>query len=469
MQEIFSAADISVQCGRDIVPWNALVEFQSWLTAECFGTREANNAYRPGIIGNYLWRQRGAASFEQMRTCLTSADRFIDLSRLRHAGYAMDENYNNLTLENLLLQHWDAVATNPRDKIFAIFRLASDGDEYDIDVDYQTTVQELFSEVVKSTIRLTGKLSIILPRRPGNPEHNLPSWCPDWSSSEPASKLGNWQDVYPFQVARGSREYCAGLDSIASVRFGATRRSLVAKGFVLDVVRRTSHRPRQPVVPEPKRNCILSLLSRFSATERYSNHPRPAEKFENWYSVLRRTLRANFRRAVTYGTIREGNSSFRKFCRKQHENFFWVLHRATNILSHELPHENRFPDTRDYLERWKRHGKTPKDPGDILETMTDNLRSVCTDMGREEINEHYTNFFVTKEAHLGLGPTEMLMNDQVVVLFGSDVPVVLRWEGSSYRLIGQCYVVGAMHGEMALAQRRRFGVDVDRYPDFEIR
>jgi len=90
------------------------------------------------------------------------------------------------------------------------------------------------------------------------------------------------------------------------------------------------------------------------------------------------------------------------------------------------------------------------------------------DMGRLKINEHYSNFFVTREGHLGLGPTEMLKNDRVVVLFGCDVPVVLRREGSSYRLIGQCYVVGAMHGEMALAQRRRFGVDADRYPDFEI-
>lgn len=76
-----------------------------------------------------------------------------------------------------------------------------------------------------------------------------------------------------------------------------------------------------------------------------------------------------------------------------------------------------------------------------------------------QINENYITFFVTQDGHLGLGPVEMLRSDRIVVLFGCDMPVVLRWttkEGSGYwRLIGQCYVVGAMHGELADRRRQR--------------
>lgn len=135
-------------------------------------------------------------------------------------------------------------------KIFAIFRLASDGDEYDIIVNYNMTVLKLFTDVVRTSIELSGKLSIILPRRPASEGHNLPSWCPDWSSCKPASKLGNWQDVHPFQVSPDSSSYCAAGKSVADVQFPG--RSLVARGFLLDSVRGTSRHAYHPVVVERK-------------------------------------------------------------------------------------------------------------------------------------------------------------------------------------------------------------------------
>lgn len=104
--------------------------------------------------------------------------------------------------------------------------------------------------------------------------------------------------------------------------------------------------------------------------------------------------------------------------------------------------------------------------------MTEDLSGVVGDMGKIRINENYTNFFVTKSGALGLGPTEMLKDDRVVILAGCEVPVVLRWERErgrgAYRLIGQCYVVGAMHGELAERQRERVGDDLDDWADFEI-
>lgn len=47
----------------------------------------------------------------------------------------------------------------------------------------------------------------------------------------------------------------------------------------------------------------------------------------------------------------------------------------------------------------------------------------------------------------GVGPFTVREGDIVVVLFGSRVPFVLRQQGDTYRLIGDCYMHGLMDGE----------------------
>lgn len=93
--------------------------------------------------------------------------------------------------------------------------------------------------------------------------------------------------------------------------------------------------------------------------------------------------------------------------------------------------------------------------------MTSGLRRVAKDMGKVQINENYTIFSLTKEGFMGLGPMGTEREDRVVLLLGCDVPVVLRWEGRLWRLLGQCYVVGAMHGELLPGLRRRVQDDFE--------
>ena len=49
---------------------------------------------------------------------------------------------------------------------------------------------------------------------------------------------------------------------------------------------------------------------------------------------------------------------------------------------------------------------------------------------------------------LGLGPTNMVVGDEVWILAGAKMPFVLRsLENGRYKLLGQAYVHGIMHGE----------------------
>ena len=55
---------------------------------------------------------------------------------------------------------------------------------------------------------------------------------------------------------------------------------------------------------------------------------------------------------------------------------------------------------------------------------------------------------MTDTSHIGIGPKLTRAGDVVVILYGGKFPVVLRPVGEAYRLVGECYVAGAMEGEV---------------------
>jgi hypothetical protein len=61
--------------------------------------------------------------------------------------------------------------------------------------------------------------------------------------------------------------------------------------------------------------------------------------------------------------------------------------------------------------------------------------------------ESTTSLFETKDGYFGLGPKTMRKDDLICVLFGSNVPFVLRRVGDYFVLVGECFVLGLMDGE----------------------
>ncbi|VUC34395.1 unnamed protein product [Clonostachys rosea] len=75
---------------------------------------------------------------------------------------------------------------------------------------------------------------------------------------------------------------------------------------------------------------------------------------------------------------------------------------------------------------------------------------------RESINEqptwlpcHGKCMFTTEDGALGLCPATAMAGDMIVILYGGDVPYLLRpsEKAGTYRFIGECYLDGAMNGE----------------------
>ncbi|KAF2135304.1 uncharacterized protein K452DRAFT_333740 [Aplosporella prunicola CBS 121167] len=63
-------------------------------------------------------------------------------------------------------------------------------------------------------------------------------------------------------------------------------------------------------------------------------------------------------------------------------------------------------------------------------------------------------FFITPNGYLGIGPSTLIRNDVICILFGGGVPFLLRRQKDHYVLIGPCYVHGLMKGE-AVEERNR--------------
>jgi hypothetical protein len=59
-------------------------------------------------------------------------------------------------------------------------------------------------------------------------------------------------------------------------------------------------------------------------------------------------------------------------------------------------------------------------------------------------------FFKTKKGYLGFGDEATEPGDAIVQLHGLSVPLVLRKCGGTWRLLGSCFVVGIMSGEIRM-------------------
>ncbi|KAF5649817.1 Het6 heterokaryon incompatibility protein [Fusarium tjaetaba] len=62
--------------------------------------------------------------------------------------------------------------------------------------------------------------------------------------------------------------------------------------------------------------------------------------------------------------------------------------------------------------------------------------------------QYYYRLFKTASKDFGVGPVDMKIGDKLCVLFGAEVPFLLRPKGDGYLVVGECYVYDLMHGEV---------------------
>lgn len=62
-------------------------------------------------------------------------------------------------------------------------------------------------------------------------------------------------------------------------------------------------------------------------------------------------------------------------------------------------------------------------------------------------NADKKSFFVTRGGYMGLASNPVVEGDEICIVAGCNVPLVIREEGGHHLLVGECFVWGLMDGE----------------------
>ncbi|KAK5120826.1 hypothetical protein LTR85_005893 [Meristemomyces frigidus] len=150
IQEVAKAQEVDVWCGNESQPLDA------------FSAAAA-------IVGQKL--SEGGDSLTLLKTL---AD-FRKEERQSRIGVA------RMLLSEALVRSKDSLATDPRDKIYAMLGLTLDGAEIVPTPNYIQSSKEAFLQATVGMVVTQGQSAIMLLARGNTTENHRPSWVPDWA------------------------------------------------------------------------------------------------------------------------------------------------------------------------------------------------------------------------------------------------------------------------------------------------
>ncbi len=345
----------------------------------------------------------------------------------------------------------ESLASNPRDYIFAKLGLFGPRATEICRPDYRRSTYDICKTFAESYISNEKDLYIIClagmtPRRVAS----FPSWLPDWGSARPAYPLRcSWAEnllSWPhYDAARGTK---------ADVEFLHNETILKCHGILCDEIDGVSFDPW--VHQEQDRMGLQSLYNNCAyLTDQES------------FQALCRTVTADTNRWIEPSKAPEDFALlFARRCRECDD-----LLRGVQTRPGHIPAKTR-PGASNFEKRWQ--GMRDLRLGAILlqdlvkkslarlEACGPPSEAPTQEPTRFGVKHHalwpafehsmgqvmyHRRVFTTKNGYLGVGSRTLTRNDKIYVLFGCNVPLVLRPRDRQYELIGECYVHGIMNGE----------------------
>ena len=385
-----------------------------------------------------------------------------------------DEDYfyrnEKCCLLSVLLRHRSRQATIPLDKVYAFMFLTEKGDNFiPIDLDYKQDLATAYTSIAKQIVQHDQSLDILsLPATPFTSTiQDLPTWVPDWSIV-PESKLRQGFSVEGISLAnneeRGSR---------ISRRFRAAQ---APQPIVFDPTTSSSKPLSQTscsfILPDQKISHVLvveghrlDIIPATICNARYCGcgaHPHRHNKRYDRYDIGRNDtgvdailewekyiglseewpLSASSRLSRTQKyltgedlgdafleTILVGNISpteDKRNLREQYCTWSAGQRHARNLVA-----MFSMLSITGMIESYKLYK-------DVPETFIRRMRAVI-----------FRTFVKTEMGYMGLVSGDVQTGDEIWLLKGSKVPIVLRAcsNGKDWRLVGDAYVHGVMHGE----------------------
>jgi hypothetical protein len=311
-------------------------------------------------------------------------------------------------------------ASDPRDRLFALYGLETNAEELGLRVDYSKTCGEVYEETARALLRKYGLvvLSYCSGQRQYHSKLTLPSWVPNWEEyitppihAFPSTGRKYNSDSKFFSVSGSTSQpklpscHLDGKLELTAVQVGVIAGTGSSWPFspltVADTGR--SHEAEHRWV-----NDIQSLVGLHMSDYRSELHS------EQMSAVWRIAVADHLHKpglGYTRATVEDAGG---------YDAYVQLLELSNRSTGHE-----NYSQTRKTLERqsW--------DYRKSLVNCAMQRRPICSEDGR-----------------VGIGPDLCQADDIICVFHGARIPFIVRkCESGEYRLIGEAYVHGIMDGE----------------------
>ncbi|KAL8662692.1 MAG: hypothetical protein Q9202_004476 [Teloschistes flavicans] len=466
---------IRVICGSFIIIWEEILECAYFLICAGIAGGLSSSEGLPADIRLVNVHQLGTlramchgrstpshyeSGFSDAAGGLGEGDPYVDLCRafgLREGVYDPNAHFSFF---GFMLSSWHC--TDPKDKVYALLgilerirHMFSPDESPFMIADYSKSVEQVYCEATSVVLRNSQRLDI-LPTIP-DPSFRNYSTLPSWVADTPPIKLTPWmiggseaERAHQFDAAKGH---------------GHADLSFRDGGKILQV--HGSRVGQVADIGETTTDWYSDLSFEASAAlvlkcnETYINGQGRLE-------ALWRTLITD-QEGSTYPAPESIGLLFFKYLRAMFTMSIWrqIIHADSQVIGNKVP-KIKFPKSPN-IDRLAESDATQQMPSirgaleNCLKAMKDRTLGEAYELEVADYNKSlselyentniashtYTRLFRTHHSLLGMGPGSVTEGDEIWLLKGANVPMVLRPnpENGRYQLIGPAYVHGIMHGE----------------------
>ncbi|KAF2200646.1 hypothetical protein GQ43DRAFT_472515 [Delitschia confertaspora ATCC 74209] len=349
----------------------------------------------------------------------------------RHDEGEPISNFNLKLQDILFIPALNLEATNPKDKVYALFGICKRFG-FDLPVpDYKKHIAVIYTEAARALIRCDQSLGFLsMVEGSSSSSLGLPSWVPNFSGS-----IHSWSQSNPPHLSMAMRENIrvSGLTQW-QYELQPDGRGLKVKGRRLDQI---------AVVGKPWEIDNSTNLLGLAATQTGQYAESLMSCIGDWFDVLHDPA--------------------------QHpspESARTTVETMARVLTKDRPRDpypaTSFDQMVEYLAilvtcskaRNTPHGTSLFHPRDsVLDIRQVGGYTISTGMHRviaQFVDAAWKTVFRTWKGYVGVGTHGSQLGDAVVVFHGSSSPCIVRPYGSSdinYRYVGSAYVDGIMKGE----------------------
>ncbi|KAJ9656036.1 hypothetical protein H2201_008662 [Coniosporium apollinis] len=415
VQELAVSPRATVLCGDVEFEWNSLVNAITYLV-------------EAGGLGLTL----GLNALQQLQ--------ILDYRRQRY------QEGQSIDILPVLLQNRKALASNPRDHIFAFngfFETGSFGHALTM-ATYEVDCNRIYIEVAQKLLRRYKNLDIFtIPRTGHSRLHGLPTWVPDWSAGD-LTEAFLWRYIHPDFTPEQRAVYRASADSDYIPVFNEAGSKLKLYGWKVDEVNTTG-----PTYDCPSDHVILGDYKKM-----FRQVIREQKIFSSWdyvsgvfkmgstcptgeapQDVYWQTLLGGCLYGFDMETMRYNYSLWHssmlgfRVLQLLRLDRVWLLYTwmvLKGLFFWLFVGIFQFISLLRFLE---------VQPGDNT-------------FARLATHWAYRRLMRTDEGLIGLAPSLTQPGDVVALCQGGKLPLILRRKGKDWELIGDCYVHGLMDGKL---------------------